>query len=332
MNNTNTNTNNLPNVSNVWSINASIENVRENQPFIELAGRYKDFKIQYGQASAAHEAAYAATLDLENNSRSTQDQIQAAVRREQHYRDLMTRMHQNMQTILSNLGMSDEELEARYHRLTTNISFANNPRYRNLWAAVRDLYPGLNVSNEDLEALIRGNVYIPNNEPENTETIAAKKSRARAALATVTARGGKRRNRRKSTSRGGQQNTTHAGSLLAELLEIPVGPGYYTFIAWDEIPNPALAPGYLHALVKNIRVGDNGKLRLDQGTTLVPYQPPSPPAGSGQHTYHFALYKQSSPTLATNARNTRRAKYNRNARVRNLGLQFVTHRAFTSTV
>ena len=179
--------------NNVWPINASLENVRANQPFVELAGRYMDFKNQYERAATAYEAAHLTALELELNNTSTQPQIEAATRREQHYAAIMARMQENMRSILTDLGVSNEELVSRYNSLTTNISFANNPRYRNLRAAVRNLYPGTAISNDDLEALIRGNVYLPNNSNENTENIRAKKSRARNTLAAV--RGGRRRSR-----------------------------------------------------------------------------------------------------------------------------------------
>ena len=185
--------------NNVWSINASLENVVKNQPFVELAGRYKDFKTKYTRASAEYQAARLTALDLELDNTSTQEQLEAATRREQHYFNLMTRLGQGMQSILTELGVRDEDLEARYRRLTTNISFANNPRYRNLRAALLDLYPGVNASDEDLEALIRGNVYVPNNTSENTPNTRAKKSRARNTLAAI--RGGRRRRSRRSNSR-----------------------------------------------------------------------------------------------------------------------------------
>jgi hypothetical protein len=177
--------------NNVWSINASLENVVKNQPFVELAGRYKDFKTKYTRASAEYQTAHLTALELELDNTSTQEQLEDATRREQHYFDLMTRLGQAMQNILTELGVRDEELEARYRSLTTNISFANNPRYRNLRVALLDLYPGVNVSDEDLEALIRGNVYVPNNTSENTPNTRAKKSRARNTLAAI--RGGRRR-------------------------------------------------------------------------------------------------------------------------------------------
>jgi len=187
--------------NNVWSINASLENVVKNQPFVELAGRYKDFKTKYTRASAEYQTAHLTALELELDNTSTQEQLEDATRREQHYFNLMTRLGQAMQNILTELGVRDEELEARYRSLTTNISFANNPRYRNLRAALLDLYPGVNASDEDLEALIRGNVYVPNNTSENTPNTRAKKSRARNTLAAI--RGGRRRrhSRRRNSRR-----------------------------------------------------------------------------------------------------------------------------------
>lgn len=185
--------------NNVWSINTSLENVVKNQPFVELAGRYKDFKTKYTRASAEYQTAHLTALELELDNTSTQEQLEDATRREQHYFNLMTRLGQGMQSILTELGVRDEDLEARYRRLTTNISFANNPRYRNLRTALLDLYPGVNASDEDLEALIRGNLYVPNNTSENTPNTRAKKSRARNTLAAI--RGGRRRRSSRSRSR-----------------------------------------------------------------------------------------------------------------------------------
>jgi hypothetical protein len=188
--------------NNVWPINASLENARKNQPFVELAGRYKDFKNKYTRASAEYQTAHLTSLELELDNTSTQEQLEDATRREQHYFNLMTRLGQAMQSILTDLGVRDEDLEARYRSLTTNISFANNPRYRNLRAALLDLYPGVNASDDDLEALIRGNVYVPNNTSENTPNTRAKKSRARNTLAAI--RGGRRRR----SSRNRRRNRT----------------------------------------------------------------------------------------------------------------------------
>lgn len=185
--------------NNVWPINASLENVRANQPFVELASRYMDFKKQYERASTAYETAHLEALHLELNDTSTPNQLEAATRREQHYAAVMARMQENMREILNDLGVSNEELESRYKHLTTNISFANNPRYRNLRAALRNLYPNTAISNDDLEALIRGNVNIPNNSNENNENTRAKKSRARNTLAAV--RGGKLKSKKQRKSR-----------------------------------------------------------------------------------------------------------------------------------
>ena len=44
---------------------------------------------------------------------------------------------------------------------------------------------------------------------------------------------------------------------------------------------------YLHWLVVNISGGD-----VLSGDVLVPYQGPTPPAGTGKHEYIFQLYEQ----------------------------------------
>lgn len=53
-------------------------------------------------------------------------------------------------------------------------------------------------------------------------------------------------------------------------------------------PNdPRTGTYYLHWLVVNISGGD-----LSSGDVLVPYQGPTPPAGTGKHEYIFELYQQ----------------------------------------
>ena len=44
---------------------------------------------------------------------------------------------------------------------------------------------------------------------------------------------------------------------------------------------------YLHWLVVNVSMGD-----ITSGTTLVPYQGPTPPPNTGKHEYIFQLYEQ----------------------------------------
>jgi phosphatidylethanolamine-binding protein (PEBP) family uncharacterized protein len=46
---------------------------------------------------------------------------------------------------------------------------------------------------------------------------------------------------------------------------------------------------YLHWLVVNIPSSG----AIEEGVPVVPYQGPTPPPNTGQHRYHFILYKQS---------------------------------------
>lgn len=57
---------------------------------------------------------------------------------------------------------------------------------------------------------------------------------------------------------------------------------YRTLICVD--PN-ATAPSWLHWMVIN-STGNSP----ESGTTVVPWSPPSPPPGSGTHTYYFCLF------------------------------------------
>lgn len=306
----------------VWSVDIPpIENLRANEAFLQEAKRYNKLQKNYQTVSAKYEVV----------SRSRRLRYQA-----QNYYNQLLQIRNEMQNILNAFRMTNSQIKTRYKNMVKNFTFSNNPRYRNLRAALLNLHPEVsNPTIEQMDVIVRGNIPIPNNRPENTPDILAKKARIRSALAAITSRGGKRKYQYKTRRRiGGQQATPYdaqAQSLIANLLETRVPQGYYTYMVWDEIPNPNLAPGYLHAFIKNIPVGTDGKIQLANGNTVVEYAPPTPPAGSGTHTYHFALYKQSSQGLATNARNTRRAKYNRTARVRNLGLEFVAHRDFTIT-
>ncbi len=139
--------------------------------------------------------------------------------------------------------------------------------------------------------------------------------------------------RRRSRKHGGQRNTPYANqaaslkaSLFANTTATPNT--FYTYIAWDEIPHPNLAPGYLHEFVKNIPADANGKIQPTKGKILAPYKPPTPPPGSGKHTYHFALYAQPNPVLPMQNISDR-SHYNREAAVKSLGLDFIAHRDFS---
>ncbi len=186
----------MSSVSTVWTPeNEPLEKLHINQDFIELAKPYIESKKRYVKVSAAHETAHLEALAAEMDPTIPADHLAAAVRKEQQLLAEMDILQNKMAQVCHDLGLTPGELEAYYNYLTTNISFANNPRYRNLRAALRNLYPGTVMSNDDLEALIRGNVYLPNNNNENTENIRAKKLRARNTLAAV--RGGRRRRSRR---------------------------------------------------------------------------------------------------------------------------------------
>lgn len=60
----------------------------------------------------------------------------------------------------------------------------------------------------------------------------------------------------------------------------------YTLMVWDP-DAPPTARAYLHWLVTNI-AGDTPT----KGTTLMPWAPPTPPAGTGTHRYIFGLFQQ----------------------------------------
>ena len=59
---------------------------------------------------------------------------------------------------------------------------------------------------------------------------------------------------------------------------------YYTFIIVD--PDAPTGP-HIHQCIYNIQ-GYN----VQKGTVLLPYYPPTPPKGSGEHRYFCILYEQ----------------------------------------
>ena len=59
---------------------------------------------------------------------------------------------------------------------------------------------------------------------------------------------------------------------------------YYTFIIVD--PDAPTGP-HIHQCIYNIP-GD----KVQKGTVLLPYYPPTPPKGSGEHRYFCILYEQ----------------------------------------
>ena len=66
-------------------------------------------------------------------------------------------------------------------------------------------------------------------------------------------------------------------------------PGLKTIISWDP---DAPAGTWLHWLVVNVP----GSFDPSKGTTVVPWAPPTPPKGTGQHRYFFTVFDQTSPT------------------------------------
>ncbi len=185
----------------VWSINAPPLNVlQSNQQFIELVEHYMRQKHKYEKVSSAYEAAHLEALHLELDPTSTQEQLDAAAEREQALYVESADLQHQLNQILASAGMSELELRTRHRNLVKNVTFAANPRYKNLRAALADLYPNADISNSNMEALLRGNVNIPNNSVTNTPNTLAKKSRARAAVAQ-TRSGGRRRVRRTRKSR-----------------------------------------------------------------------------------------------------------------------------------
>jgi phosphatidylethanolamine-binding protein (PEBP) family uncharacterized protein len=69
----------------------------------------------------------------------------------------------------------------------------------------------------------------------------------------------------------------------------PIPNTLFTLIVWD----PDAAPesrAWLHWLVTNIQGGE-----LTGGHEVVPWAPPTPPAGTGVHRYIFGLFQQGWP-------------------------------------
>ncbi len=95
----------------------------------------------------------------------------------------------------------------------------------------------------------------------------------------------------------GETLATNQGSLLTEVAaavqprtswDVPPLEHPYTLLVWDpDAPRPN-AP-YLHWLVMNI-----GGSTETTGTTIVPWAPPTPPPGTGEHRYIFGLFEQAS--------------------------------------
>ena len=64
-------------------------------------------------------------------------------------------------------------------------------------------------------------------------------------------------------------------------------PSLTTLLVWDP---DATATSWVHWLVTNCKGSDPSS-----GTEVMPWAPPSPPAGTGRHRYLFGLFTHSSP-------------------------------------
>lgn len=89
-------------------------------------------------------------------------------------------------------------------------------------------------------------------------------------------------------------NFTQAETMVQPQITIQNPDEQYTLLmidpdAGNRIPNLY----YLHWLIVNIPRGGN----ILEGDVLVPYAPPTPPAGTGQHRYMFILYKQTASII-----------------------------------
>lgn len=74
---------------------------------------------------------------------------------------------------------------------------------------------------------------------------------------------------------------------------------YYSVILYD--PNSVRAPNFVHWALINVPLNKNNMIfiseldneeRVNNGTTLIEYQGPSPPENSGIHNYTVLIYKQ----------------------------------------
>ena len=74
---------------------------------------------------------------------------------------------------------------------------------------------------------------------------------------------------------------------------------YYTLILYD--PNSVRAPNFVHWSLINVALNKNNMIFISEldnqelvnnGTTLIEYQGPSPPENSGIHNYTVLIYKQ----------------------------------------
>ena len=96
------------------------------------------------------------------------------------------------------------------------------------------------------------------------------------------------------SSNSRKTNFTEAETSNQPKVSITAPNGPFTLVMVDPDAGDK-TPGlyYLHWLVVNIPPGGN----LQEATTVVDYRGPTPPAGTGQHHYHFILYQQTKGNL-----------------------------------
>jgi len=97
---------------------------------------------------------------------------------------------------------------------------------------------------------------------------------------------------------------TQVNTKPSYLLQNQIPNKYYTLMMIDiDAPshdNPIYSP-WLHWLIINIQ--NNSK------NELIPYYPPTPPKGSGNHRYIFILYEQQIGQISNNKNITKREKF-----------------------
>lgn len=92
------------------------------------------------------------------------------------------------------------------------------------------------------------------------------------------------------TSNNKKTNFTQEETSMQPQVTLQNPDEQYTLVMIDpDAGNKTPDTYYLHWLIVNIPRGGD----VMKGDILVPYAPPTPPAGTGQHRYIFILYKQS---------------------------------------
>lgn len=113
----------------------------------------------------------------------------------------------------------------------------------------------------------------------------------------------------------GDTPATNQGPLLSTVAatpqpraswDVPPLEQPYTLLVWDpDAPRPSgTRTPYLHWLVMNI-----GGSTDSTGSTIVPWAPPTPPAGTGEHRYIFGLFQQASRIKELPEAPTERSKF-----------------------